>query len=423
MPLDLPYVLLLIIFIIFFLWPNESLLLILPGLLPTVNIDIGLGVTPIRMIVLAAFIGQLLRGQWKLSIINKINKQLLWGWIILITSFLISAFYNDEPIFPNLGIWLVRMGLMLLYISAWRFVRNIDFGYWGWVISGLFMVWASLVIYLTTKDVLAIRNYSPVWENEYTPFSIAGFFLLVASLSIMAFWSCWSLYGLKKIHLSGALIISFSLAFPILMSGRRQAILAMVLSILLFIISIPSNKKMLINTVILLMILSTWQLGLLGDFFEGRESISDELTGGGTGRYWIYSMGINAFIEKPIIGWGPGEYKDVMKLYGVINLQTGEGVASHNTFIGIAVESGIIGLIGFLLILIGLIKRTLFLTRVKEENVVFNKIKSYTLPIIGFILAGFLVSNLVEAHWYLLSMALIFGITDRFQLLHTIHKT
>jgi hypothetical protein len=53
---------------VYLVWPNDAMLLLTPGLLPTVNLDLGLGRSPFPIIMVAVLIGQTSRGQWSIRI-------------------------------------------------------------------------------------------------------------------------------------------------------------------------------------------------------------------------------------------------------------------------------------------------------------------------------------------------------------------
>jgi O-antigen ligase len=392
-------------------WPNEALLLLAPGLFPTVSLDFGFGISPFRVIVVATLLRQILKGQWSIRTLRQINPLILYGWFILISAFLVSNLANYRDNWSDVFIWLVRCGLMLSYISAWLFCRNPEYGFWGWLIGGLLTVPAAIYAYSTTGDVLTVRINSQI-IGQGSPLSVSILILAVSGFVVVSFWSCLALQSRQMVPDWFVPFCGSILALPWIMSGRRQAVLAMLLSLLccLFIASRHMVWRILIPVVLAVCFLIN--TGMFREFMEGRESINDELEGGGSNRYQVYKAGIEGFLEKPILGWGLASYKELTQTRGIIASETGEGISSHNTIIGVAAETGIVGLLGLLCIIIGCFRESLKLLTLDRQMGVGPW--TYTFPVLGYVIAGILVSALIEGHGYLLSLAILCGAAGRY---------
>ncbi|HEX3276146.1 MAG TPA: O-antigen ligase family protein [Gemmatimonadales bacterium] len=79
---------------------------------------------------------------------------------------------------------------------------------------------------------------------------------------------------------------------------------------------------------------------------------------GGRGSIWI--AGIRAFAQKPLMGYGPGRFKDAVQPYGIDQV-------AHNSFISVLVEEGIVGLLIFLCILLAIFLALLRLPRLERR--------------------------------------------------------
>jgi hypothetical protein len=422
---------------VYLVWPNDAMLLITPGLLPTVNLDLGLGRSPFPIIIVAVLIGQCRRGQWSIRIpmwlrrrathgqrveparlgplpdvmVGRIPQILLYGWLLLVGALAISTFLNERDYYPDFIVWMVRGALMLTYVSAWQHSSRPEYGFWGWVVAGLLMLPAAALIYRATGSVLAIREEGLAIMGEGSTLSVMYLLLSVSGFLVVSFWCVWALQSLGILPSSAGYLLSVAFAPALLFSGRRQALLAMGLSLGYYFLTTPLRRSWRLLTVSALALGLVCSFGFLSQFMEGRESIRDEFEGRGTGRLSIYEAGVNAFLEKPILGWGLGSYNDITLAQGIVSKRTGEGGASHNTLVGVAAEAGIVGLLGVVLVLAGAVKPALGLASMTRRQGVGPW--TYAGPILGFVVAGTLVSRVIEDNWYLLSLALLCGAGDR----------
>jgi hypothetical protein len=422
---------------VYLIWPNDAMLLITPGLLPTVNLDLGLGRSPFPIIIVAVLIGQSRRGQWSVRIpvwlrrratrgqrvgptrlgpqpdimVGRIPQILLYGWLLLVGALAASTFLNGRDYYPDFIVWLVRGALMLTYVSAWQYSSRPEYGFWGWVVAGLLMLPAAALIYRATGSVLAIREEGLAIMGEGSTLSVMYLLLSVSGFLVVSFWCVWALQSLGILPSSAGYFLSVAFAPALLFSGRRQALLAMALSLGYYFLTTPLRKSWRLLAVSALALGLVCSFGFLSQFMEGRESIRDEFEGRGTGRLSIYEAGLNAFLEKPILGWGLGSYNDITLAQGIVSKRTGEGGASHNTLVGVAAEAGIMGLLGVVLVLAGAVKPALGLAGMTRRRGLGPW--TYAGPILGFVVAGTLVSRVIEDNWYLLSLALLCGVGDR----------
>ena len=422
---------------VYLVWPNDAMLLITPGLLPTVNLDLGLGRSPFPIIIVAVLIGQSRRGQWNIRIpvwlrrraipgqqvgagqrspqpdimVGRIPQTLLYGWLLLILALAVSTFLNERDYYPDFIVWLVRGALMLTYVSAWQHSSHPEYGFWGWVVAGLLMLPAAALIYQATGSVLAIREEGLTIMGEGSTLSVMYLLLSVSGFLVVSFWCVWALQSMGVLPTPAGYLLSVAFAPALLFSGRRQALLAMVLSLGYYLVTTPLRKSWRLLAASALALCLVCCFGFLAEFMEGRESIRDEFEGRGTGRLSIYEAGLDAFLEKPILGWGLGSYNDITLAYGIVSKRTGEGGASHNTLVGVAAEAGILGLLGVVLILAGAVQPTLGLASMTRRRGLGPW--TYAGPILGFVVAGALVSRVIEDNWYLLSLALLCGAGDR----------
>lgn len=133
------------------------------------------------------------------------------------------------------------------------------------------------------------------------------------------------------------------------------------------------------------------------NFVEHVESISNISTDASNlERLNRWSSALRLFNERPITGWGPGTYQFVYAPYQharektIISTNAGNGGNAHSEYIGPLAESGVLGLLTFLLVIVF----TLIygnITFFKTNN---NQIKLFTLisflGLITYYIHGFL---------------------------------
>ena len=130
----------------------------------------------------------------------------------------------------------------------------------------------------------------------------------------------------------------------ILMTGSRGGLVSVISIIAL--IFILSNKKKGIKNIIVSMLIIIVILAVLYTLtskFVSTASLTRIFTiedskigyARGTGRMALWKYGFSLFLQKPLMGWGWGGYNTM-------------GVASHNTYLSMLLDTGIIGMILFI---------------------------------------------------------------------------
>ncbi len=152
-----------------------------------------------------------------------------------------------------------------------------------------------------------------------------------------------------------ASIASIVFLIAILMSGTRGSWLAIIGVMLMVYIPRWKLKQQLSFLGILLITgIAVMQIPAVVQFVEFRTS--NALSSGGAGRTTIWKMGYQTFLSHPIIGAGIRNTEDAMTFTSFsktpFNLELHEPFrprVTHNIYIQIAIELGVIGLIIFLL--------------------------------------------------------------------------
>ncbi|GGJ85925.1 hypothetical protein GCM10007063_05490 [Lentibacillus kapialis] len=136
-------------------------------------------------------------------------------------------------------------------------------------------------------------------------------------------------------------------AFAILLTGSRTAMVLLIFVAicsfwLLFKYRIRFRKIITLSLVIIgWFVVSQLPPGQLERF----STVSDELAGGTlNGRTVIWESGLETFSQRPVLGAGAGSYQEAAAVYG-------EEMSSHNSYLSILTENGLIGMGIFVIML------------------------------------------------------------------------
>jgi len=175
-------------------------------------------------------------------------------------------------------------------------------------------------------------------------------------------------YGYAKYYEFKSIKFNFiilSILTATLSTGSRGSLLAIIVFIIIEIFQKLKNAKLKIIFVLILITGSSFIIfskpidtdklklpysveRLLS--FKDRTQFHDQ-------RFDLWKVGLRAFEEKPIVGWGNANFQNVYPMFLDINKDNREILfleveSSHNQIVDLAVEFGAIGLISFLLFVI-----------------------------------------------------------------------
>jgi O-antigen ligase len=140
-----------------------------------------------------------------------------------------------------------------------------------------------------------------------------------------------------------------------LLTASRAGLVALAVSMAFPLLAIPKiSWRARMSLVSLAMLCTGGVTYFWSDFSAGRLStISDQLTiGDMNGRVDVWEQGLEIFKENPILGVGGGVFE------AELARRRGSAVAAHNTYLGILVEHGLVGLFCFLGIILSLVVRS-----------------------------------------------------------------
>lgn len=305
----------------------------------------------------------------------------LLGWLFLTsitgTMALVSFKYLVTRVWFVTGFYLLavqifkREGVIKRYFSAYMA------GMTPVAIYYLIRLWNDGV-FMKETAYSAIRPFF----NDHTAFGASLAFCIPVSIYLL-FSNRKSF--LLKISFFIQLLI-FSAAF-ILSYSRAAWISLAAASVVTFILILKISWKILapVLTVIIIALITTWTTTMIrlnenrqdssGNFEKHIQSISNIRTDNSNlERINRWKSALRMSAEKPLFGWGPGTYQFIYAPYQIASEKTkistnwGEGGNAHSEYLGLLAESGIPGVIIYIILLFVVMKKAIALFRRAGER-------------------------------------------------------
>ncbi len=377
-------------------------LLLFPCIAPFQNVELpGLPSMSLLRFFLVAVVFSLLLD---MNLLNKLMRRIpgyaLLGITWLLTIELISAaFLSPAPTaWTDLAARFTRALEFLIAAALARQKGGLPRVAAGCVIYGILQVLAAGIIHFDYGGaVLAARSFL-----GFELGSLDAVSLLVVSIGYIAvasFWSGAALSMHRSRVMQFVLWSTGSLAMvAAFYSGRRQALLALGLCLLVAGLVIKGSHKSLIIGVVAVLACGFYLAGPGRDFLEQRDSLLVEFSADGRKQYVpIHRAGLRAFLDSPVWGIGLANYPSASAAMGLPG-PSGKGEAAHSSTIRILAEEGLIGTIGFAILTFGYalsIGRTVFLLRSSKKLTPMH----FFFPAIGVVLTGYTVT-ILDGHDY-----------------------
>lgn len=189
----------------------------------------------------------------------------------------------------------------------------------------------------------------------------------------------------------------------VLVTGKRSATIAIALVLLTYILDSTSSgerKKgstigIIIFVMVLYFVISRYLEGTFLGVINRLGSMQEDR---GSGRLTIYQDVINVLKENNFADWLVGRGQGSIKVTRHSN--------AHNDPLQMLFEFGIVGLMGYIILLVNIFKRLIVLRKSKSTNYL-----SYAASVIITVVLG-LVSNLVVFHSYFAFICAYWGIVE-----------
>ena len=323
-----------------FLWPVQvalgSFALLIPFESATFSAGDGNTGTTLNFVVGAAAASILIVTALAGRRLRKPPRAALW-WTLLIFWYSLTYLWAVDPRIsltrlPTAGAFLV------LYLAATSLrVRETEF---KWIIAAVIVggclagLYSSYEFYHHVGWSGATRSSLVMGQEAINPNNFATRLLLPLALSVGAFFS------MRAVWLKTAMLgCSALLTLATLLTLSRGAALAVLVMAVIFLLRFGVNPRILVVGGLLAAIV----LALPGEFFT---RFGEAGKTGGAGRLDIWYVAVEALKHYGIFGAGIGNFSTVYTKYvGYAPRFVGFDRASHNLFLELSVEAGIVGIL------------------------------------------------------------------------------
>lgn len=277
----------------------------------------------------------------------------LWSVFLLWSVLTLAWALEPQYAYRQLATSIALVSLYVLGVS-WRVTqKQMDVLMWLTIAGGC--VAAFVVIYLYLNGVTYRSNHRAsllLAGQEANPDSLAAVLLLPLSLTIAGFISASG--RLRKLALIG---IAAVIGGAILLTMSRTALVAVTVMLVLFLIRLGLNRRIVAIAAALLLLLTA----MPANFFS---RIQGAASTGGDGRLDIWRAGLFAVKHYWVTGAGLGNFWVAYKDYaGYARVFQGYMRGSHNTYLNVLVEFGIVG---FVLMSVAIVFQLRSVTRLRR---------------------------------------------------------
>ncbi|MGB9716141.1 MAG: O-antigen ligase family protein [Thermodesulfovibrionales bacterium] len=318
----------------------------------------------------------ILKGSFEKKI-NLPDRIVIW-WIFFVLYGTFSILWAIQPTLVLSRIP-TAIGLLILYLLATSYkIQENEFDMLKWCIVGGGIISSVLIIYnfrsLATIERVTIQFGERAAELNQLPFDL---FIPVALCIEKIFNARKSLVKVMFIFFLSMIV------FAIILTGSRGGFIGVGIIFIVYIISLKRKLSMRIILVIIGIIL----LSLTPSFFIERFKEASET--GGSGRIFIWSNAFKALRNYWIIGAGLNNFSQAYGECGHFTPFSSIYRGSHNIYLGIFVE---LGIIGFSVLILGIRKHyQIIKLRIThhDNNTVMLKASFWAMLVASFFLDTF----------------------------------
>jgi O-antigen ligase len=280
-------------------------------------------------------------------------------FVILLISLLYSnnLDFGLESIFRFLPLLIFPVGFFLLKDNKYIYRSKL------FTIGKLLFYFSTLILFISIFLVFYYRGF--VTENFFLNYSYRIIFQLgkfsmhpiyasiVTLIALIFSISLFKIKSYKYVIIFGNILLTINL----FLLSRKSAIIIMCLLFLGFFLfnkKIKSNLKMFFSLFIALFLIVTIKfIPDISNRFNDLYSLLDANKSTSTNlRLNLINLSIDAIKEKPFLGYGIGDTKDVLsELEKQYDFFKGKYYNTHNQFLGFLISTGFLGLFIFLLFL------------------------------------------------------------------------
>lgn len=297
---------------------------------------------------ISRLIGYLAIGTWFASALNsRYLRQFHLFHLAVYLFFLwngLSYFWSADPESTFFRL-LTYFQLFILVVLLWNLYRTpsaIKAGLQAYILGAFFSIGSVIFNFLNGRFLTYVLSSERYSANGFNANDLAVILSLGLPIAwYLATYKQESSIKNRILRIADYAYIPIALITIILTGSRTGTLISLIA--LIYILSNFSKQKLFSRIIIL--------MAMIGSFFflvsYVPRSTTDRILGTGAdimagdlgGREIIWRNAFTVFLEHPLIGIGSSAYKEIA---GSI----------HNTFLGVLVELGIVGLIGFIIIMI-----------------------------------------------------------------------
>lgn len=261
---------------------------------------------------------------------------MLWSLITVVWSLQPQAGIREVPT-------IISLGLLYVLAVSWRVTKK-QFDVLTWFTIGGGCVASLYVIYLDVTGVTWFqlgRASLLVGGRETNPDLMSTVLMLPLSLAIAGFVTAsgW----LQKTVFLG---ITAAIGSAVFLSLSRAALIAVAVIFAVFLIRLGLNRR-------IITVLSALLLGLVAMPSKFFSRIAEALPSGGAGRLDIWSGGVSVLKRYWLTGTGLNNFPVAYNEFaGQGHMFEGYGRGSHNMYLNVLCE---LGIVGFVLLIAGLV--------------------------------------------------------------------
>lgn len=332
---------------------------------------------------------------------KKIPRSFLFSISILFLGVMLSTFFNDNKL-TELGIikgwFLLPIIFSLIIFSSINSLKEIER-----IFLVIFFSTSTVALISLIYKALNIVTY----DNRLCAFYLSPNHLAMYVASGIPFGLYFLLKNRENLAISFLFLISvLSLYFTF----SYGAWIASLVSILIMILTSKSKEKNYLYLLGLASFLFVSMISLQIDSEKLQDLISFTERSSASSRMTIWQVSLKLISENPILGIGPGNFQtSYLSLQKLFPPYLEWAVPQpHNLFLAFWLQTGLIGLIGFVSLLILIFKKLFYFRKNKKDAALAT-------PLIGFFVYTILHGMIDTTYWkndlsYLFWIALILTI-------------
>ena len=330
------------------------------------------------------------------------------GMLVLFGAFLVSSVINNTPS-PVETLISLATRLVFLYLAycLLNTPRNLKLATILLIITGL--IGASFILFWNMKWGLGFFRTSE--GNMYAQESLGGFmyslilggnFLTIPAIFLVSLYQTTKKRTHQLIILAGT---GFLFAMAFISQFRREVLIEIALVLIYIVITNIGNLRR--GSIWLLLALIGFFFLVLqpSPIFQERLSELNNVVEGTDTRLMSLKAGVTAILDSPLLGTGPSNYESTA--YRVMGPNYPSWYYhSYNGYIYYAVQSGIIGLGGFILVLYGVYLQIKKSWSLQGQASPQAWIIRSALPIMMILIVSLFFGNYTDMSlpWYLMAM-------------------